>query len=108
LASAQPKSSPSPTCCTPVFRLATWVGMWASVKVPMPSWPTLLLPQHWRSPMPVMAQLSALPAAIAVAASSGVGTGTSLAVVVPLPSSPLPLSPQHHTRPVFSSAQAWK
>src|SRR5580704_4980799 len=81
----------------------TGTGVEELVVVPLPSWPSLLRPQHSTVP----------PESSAQAESIAVGplrpetaTGVEELVVVPLPSWPSPFSPQHSTVPPESSAQA--
>src|SRR5438309_11915128 len=97
LVSAQTWPSSTVIAVTPLERPETSTGVWRSVRVPSPTSPRRLYPQHLTPPPLVSAQVSTSPAAIAVTplASPVTPTGVSRSVRVPSPSWPQTLQPQH-------------
>jgi hypothetical protein len=59
---AHAKLCPTPTEVTPLERPLTCMGWLAAAKVPSPSWPSELSPQHVTPPLPVIAQAEFHPA----------------------------------------------
>ena len=83
-------------------------GSGLSTCVPLPNWPTLLLPQHIRVPPATIAQLCPAPAATAVApVTPATATGDGRLVIDPSPICPTSLAPQQRTVPSPNTAQVW-
>jgi hypothetical protein len=76
---------------------------------PFPSWPPVLLPQHFTPPPLVSAQVWPPPAAIALTplARPTTSTGMRLFALEPFPSWPNLFEPQHFTPPPLVIAQVW-
>src|SRR5437868_2603097 len=74
----------------------------------LPSWPLLLYPQHLAVPSASRAQVEySSPASTSTAfLIPTTFTGTLLGLLEPSPNCPSVLSPQHHTRPLMSTAHA--
>lgn len=83
----------------------TRTGLDEPTRLPLPSWPEPLAPQHATLPLVETAQACAKPAEIAVAVSPETVTGSDDDAVVPLPSWPEPLRPQQRTVASASNAQ---
>src|SRR5439155_12116393 len=107
LVSAQVWPPLASSAATPLASPETATGVWRSVVVPSPSWPSALRPQHLTPPALVSAQVWKSPAEIAATplGSPETATGVWRSVIVPSPSWPEPLSPQHLTPPPLVSAQ---
>ena len=98
----------SPPAATEVafVRPLTSTGMLEWVVDPLPSFPSVLCPQHFTSPDVRVLQVCRSPAAIVVALVIPVtATGVLELTSVPLPSCPYGFSPQQRTVPVASTAQ---
>src|SRR5262249_14981924 len=106
--SAQVKFWPAVIAITLVRPLTGTGARRGVVTVLLPSWPTLLAPQHSTVPAWRSAQVWALPAATATAlVMPCTATGDSRLVVVPSPSWPLVFLPQQSTAPDATRAQVW-
>src|SRR5262245_18487421 len=94
---AQLCSDPAAIAATPLDSPSTGIGTLDGVVLPLPSWPTVLEPQHSTPPPVVSAQVWLPPAATAATAPERpvTATGTVVARVLPLPSWPLPPRSQH-------------
>src|SRR5438045_3214964 len=79
------------------------------VKVPFPSSPVPLSPQHVTPPPVVRAHVCCCPVAICTTPLVRPETSTGMVEMqhVPLPSSPTAPSPQHFTLPPVVRAQVW-
>src|SRR5690348_715050 len=98
---------PASIICTPVASPTTFTGVGRSIVVPSPNCPELLFPQHFTSPVSVMAQVWCPPVAIALTpcASPATSTGILRSRVLPSPTWPASLLPQHLSPPVSVNAQ---
>ena len=112
MVTAHVKSDPAAIAETPVLNPETGTGRLDPICVPLPSWPSLLLPQQKAAPALVTAQVCDCPAAMRATSVSGAPpaesstcTGAADCVYVPLPSCPFELSPQHQTVPSVVKAQ---
>src|SRR6202521_3031918 len=86
----------------------TSIGVLLLVKLPLPSWPSLSLPQARTWPLEVSARLWLPPPAMAVTVVPEgrlTWTGMLLSAVVPLPSWPNAFQPQARTWPLEVSAR---
>src|ERR1700686_943139 len=102
--------SPAATAVTALCSPLTMTGVRLPVVVPLPSWPSWLLPQArtWR--IHVSARLWKPPPAMEVTvvpAGRLTAIGLRLPVVVPLPSCPELLAPQARTWPGEVNARLW-
>src|SRR5437588_329975 len=95
---------------TPLVSPTTSTGVERLVRVPSPSWPQPLSPQHLTPPALVTAQVCKPPTAMAETplASPETSTGVERLVVVPSPTCPQAFQPQHLTPPVLVIAQLWE
>ena len=78
--------------------------------VPLPSWPPVLMPQHFADWSGARAQTCWMPAerlTVEVSAVTSRGVVALLVVGSPMPSSPSWLRPQHLTAPAVVRAQEW-
>src|SRR4051794_12085794 len=100
--------APSPAA-TATYRFAesTCTGLYWSVVLPMPSWPTQLPPQHHRVLSVLMAQVASLPAAT-VAQLVAVPTWTRVErpTLSPWPRAS-PANPTHQMVPSLRMAHMW-
>ena len=90
----------------------TFAGTELSSVLPLPSCPSLLLPQQLTAPVFNNAHVWKSPAVIETAVAdpsvnAATATGAELSVVVLLPSCPLKFRPQQLTAPVFNNAHVW-
>ena len=94
-----------------MVRLLTTTGVDALVVVPLPNWPSALLPQHFAAAFANNAHEWLSPAEIATPrppkARPLTTTGIDELVVVPSPNWPSPSLPQHLAVPFASTAHEW-
>ena len=83
-------AKPAVIAITPLASPLTATGVGLLVVLPLPSWPSKLLPQHCTPPPLVRAQVWEFAALIASTplASPLTATGVGLSLVLPLPSWP--------------------
>src|SRR6267378_471792 len=90
------------------LRLSTRTGVWRSMVVPSPSWPTPFRPQVQTVPSLLSATLWLAPAATAVIPPRFCPcTDVWRSVMVPSPRSPNMFRPQVQTVPSLLSARLW-
>src|SRR5439155_794476 len=106
LVSAHVWASAAAIAVTPLERPETSTGVSRSRRVPSPTAPPALKPQHLTPPALVSAHVWSPPAAIAVTPPERpeTPTGVRRRRRVPSPSFPSPLPPQHTTPPAVVSA----
>ena len=108
--SAQVWAKPVVIWTTPLLSPETFTGVEDAIgRLPSPSWPAPLMPQHFTAPAIVSAQVWLLAALIWTTPlpSPTTSTGVRRFVVVPSPSLPTLLLPQHLAAPV-TTAQVWR
>src|SRR5689334_22940591 len=94
---------------TPLSKPTTFIGTFCGVVSPVPSWPSVFLPQHCTPPAVVTAQVCHDPALICATPlfSPTTSTGAARAVVLPSPSCPSEFPSQHLTPPFCIKTQVW-
>lgn len=101
---AQVCSSPELNDATPVAELV--IGTLVQVRLPLPSWPIVLAPQHLTDASDSLAQVCRLDADTVVAlAMPETVTGLLDDALLPLPSCPDGFDPEHRMVPSVSTAQ---
>ena len=85
----------------------TWVGIFRSIIVPSPTYPNMLLPQHFTAPSIMRAQDVSPTSDISTTLFKlNTSVGVSVEGAIPIPNWPNRLLPQHLTLPLLSKAQA--